>query len=122
MKIRPLDLALIAVALVATVFVSVRVYANRGDSLVVHVSGRDGEWAFGLASDREIPVAGPLGTTIVEIRGGKAAIESSPCPNKTCVLAGNIDKAGQWVACLPNQVFVRLEGGRNETTLDAATF
>jgi hypothetical protein len=122
MRPKPLDLLLIAVALAATVFVSAQVYTHGGGESVVDIRGKAGEWAFPLSHDREIRVEGPEGSTLVSIHGGIARIESSPCPNQTCVLAGGIDRPGQWLACLPNEVFVRIEGGKEGGGLDGATF
>jgi hypothetical protein len=63
-----------------------------------------------------------LGDTLVEIRGKAVFIEASPCRNKTCIAAGSIDKPGQWLACLPNEVFVSIEGRRADEGLDATAF
>ena len=50
--------------------------------------------------------------TIVGIEDGKVYVESC-CPNGTCS-AGKIEKSGQWIACLPNKVVIRLEGSKDE--------
>ena len=121
MRIRFFDVVVVAVALVATVFVSVAVLGGGGDHIIVRIDGQSGQWEYPLGQDRDIRIQGPLGTTIVHIEGGKAAITDSPCPNKTCILAGSIYRSGQWVACLPNKVFVRLVGGDSKG-LDAATY
>jgi hypothetical protein len=59
-------------------------------------------------------VKGPLGETVVVISGGKARVEDSPCPDKLCVHMPAISKPGQWIACLPNRVFVRVRGSSGE--------
>ncbi len=122
MRFRPLDILVVTVALAATVFVSSAVLGSRSGEISVRVSSPGGEWAYPLSTDREVDAKGPLGTTIVSIKAGRVSVETSPCPNQTCVLAGSIDRGGQWVACLPNQVFVRLEGGVRAEALDGATF
>ena len=48
--------------------------------------------------------------TIVVISGGKAFVEDSPCPDKLCVHMPAISKPGQWIACMPNRVFLRVRG------------
>jgi len=120
-RLKPLDLVVLAVALAATAFLSSRIYAAPGGDPVVRIGGSGGEWAYPLSQDRETAVEGPEGRTLVEIRGGRVAIEKSPCRNQTCVLAGAIDRPGQWLACLPNKVFVRIEGV-DRGGLDAATY
>lgn len=61
--------------------------------------------------DREFSIDGPLGTTVVEIRGGRARIVQSPCRRKLCIRAGWLDAAGDVAACVPNRVSVALLGG-----------
>jgi hypothetical protein len=84
--------------------------------------GKD-EWLYPLDASRDVEVPGPLGTTVVEIKDGNARVLDSPCPNKTCIAAGEISLNGQWLACLPNRVFVRIEGGPSDgDTVDAGVY
>lgn len=85
-----------------------------GEPRAVIADANGQEWIYPLDTDREVQIEGPLGITIVHIHEDGVSIESSPCPNQTCVAAGSIDRPGQWVACLPNQVFVRVEGGADD--------
>jgi len=48
-------------------------------------------------------------------------VEDSPCRDKICVLGGWISHSGEWLACLPNSVFVRVEGA-DTGPVDAQTF
>jgi hypothetical protein len=61
---------------------------------------------------------------VVEIRGGRARIVSSPCVNQTCVAAGAVHSPGQWTACLPNRVMVSISGSNSEAegAVDAASW
>jgi hypothetical protein len=67
---------------------------------------------------REIEVRGPLGTTKVRVGEGTAKIVSSPCPERICQKMGAISAPGDWVACIPNGVVLRIEA-RHE--LDGVT-
>jgi len=90
---------------------------------MVHITGESGEWMQPLDKTGEFEVPGPLGSTWVHIEGGSVSIESSPCPNQTCVAVGGISQANQWVACLPNEVFVSIEGSAgSEGVPDAAAY
>jgi len=123
MRLRPLDYAAVLGAIAAIALASVSAYSGRGGEGEVVVSGSSGEWIYPLGADRVIEVAGPLGTTLVEIHGKSVHITDSPCPNKTCVASGDISSNGQWIACLPNHVFVRVEGGsRGGGGVDAGAF
>jgi hypothetical protein len=122
LRIKALDLVIALAAAGAVAMSAVSAYGPGGGQASVVIKGRDGEWVYPLSSDREISVAGPLGDTHVGIRGKSARIEDSPCPNQTCVASGSIGRAGQWIACLPNQVLVRIEGGGEDDGVDASAY
>ncbi|GAB1484571.1 NusG domain II-containing protein [Treponema sp.] len=89
-------------------------------SVIIEANGQS--WVYPLDSTETIAVQGPLGDTLVEIHEGSAHVLSSPCQNQTCVAAGEIHEANQWIACLPNAVFVRIEGKSSEGDIDAGTW
>ncbi len=70
--------------------------------------------------DQVVDVDGPLGTSRVEIRGGKVRISASPCSNHLCILRGWVQTTGDSVVCLPNRVAVTVVGG--DPYYDAVTF
>jgi len=123
LRIKPLDLVIAIAAIAAIVLVSVRVYAASGTQLRAVIKGQGGEWVYPLDVDRRVEIPGPLGLTTVEIHGKAVHVTDSPCKNKTCIAAGDIVAAGQWVACLPNKVFVRIEDGEPDgRAVDAGAF
>jgi hypothetical protein len=75
---------------------------------------------YSLHEDRLIRVQGPLGTTVVRIKGGRATIASSPCPHGICMHMDEIGQDGGVLACVPNQVIVRSAKERTDG-LDAVT-
>lgn len=123
-SIRPkiLDIAIFLLSVIAVVFISISVYATQGNTLYVHISGATGEWIESLDKDQELQIPGPLGITYVHIENHSVRIEDSPCENKLCIAMGAISQANQWVACLPNKVFVRIESGAQKDEIDAAAF
>lgn len=62
-----------------------------------------------LRLDRVLAVPGPLGVTLVEIRGGRVRVKADPSPRQICVRQGWL-APGQAALCLPNRVSV--ERGR----------
>lgn len=122
MRLRPLDFVIIAASAAAVVLASLSAYTGRGGELRVVVQGESGEWIYPIDEDREIEVPGPLGLTRVHIEGKAVRIEDSPCPTKTCVASGAIAEADRWLACLPNQVFVRIEGQGASEGIDATVY
>ena len=119
--LKPWDFPIIALAITAIFFSAYAVYArpqsNTGDprDIRVLIQGAGLEWVFPLDAEETVVVQGPLGNTVVRIHANEAWVESSPCANQVCVAAGHIRKAGVWVACLPNSVFLLLEGNDEQS-------
>jgi hypothetical protein len=108
-----LDIAVILLALGMTGFSVFAVYLKPGGAARVVISGSVREWIFPLDADERVDVSGPLGNTVVRIRRRQAWVESSPCANQLCVSSGRISGHGVWAACLPNNVFLRIEGSND---------
>ncbi len=124
-RVRFLDIAIFALAAALVVGTSLLVLDRQSGTRYVQITGETGEWIAPLDKDAEYEIPGPLGITVVHIHNGTAAIEESPCKNKLCILSGAISEPNQWVACLPNKVFVRIMssgGSKDEGGVDASTF
>lgn len=63
-------------------------------------------------------VQGSIGRALVELDGNRVRMREAPCPDRTCILQGWIERPGESVICLPNLVEIRIEGGSG---LDAVT-
>jgi hypothetical protein len=122
MLLKPLDIPVIILATALTVIIGLKAYDRGINSLSVVVKGPDKTWIFPLEADERVSVTGSIGETLIEIRKGCAAIVSSPCNGQTCVAAGEINKNGQWAACLPNRVFILIEGAADTDAIDAASW
>ncbi len=91
----------------------------------VHVTTDSGTWIYDLSVDTVVDFEGPIGITTMEIAGGKVHVDYSDCRNQVCVLAGEIESAGEWIACLPNNVFIVIQGNTDvagEGEVDDASF
>jgi hypothetical protein len=73
---------------------------------------------FNLSQDTSLLIEGPIGRTRLEIEDGYAWIAEAPCPDQLCRRMGRISQPGEVLICLPNQIFVYIEG---EGELDAIT-
>jgi hypothetical protein len=124
LHVRWLDIVIFGLAVALVLGTSLLVLNRHSGTSYVHITGESGEWIAPLNKEATYEVPGPLGITVVHIHDGKVAIEVSPCRNKICVLSGAISSPGQWVACLPNQVFVRITSGESddEGGVDAGVF
>jgi hypothetical protein len=111
--LRPLDWAAAALSLAVFALSLVLTAAGGGRESVVVIEGPGSAWAYPLKANTDVDVPGPLGVTRVHVRGGSAWISDSPCSGKVCVASGHVARPGSWIACLPNRVFVRIEGREN---------
>ena len=59
-----------------------------------------------LSEDGEIRVPGPLGESLVMIRGGRVSMAWSPCQNKLCMHMGEAGGQGESIVCIPNRVSI----------------
>jgi hypothetical protein len=108
--VRTLDVVIMALGLGLTGFSGFAAYVRPQNAAQVLIQGPSRKWLFPLDADETVAVPGPLGDTVVRVRAGRAWVESSPCNNQTCVAGGHIHRPGQWAACLPNNIFLMIEG------------
>lgn len=103
------------------VVVSVSAYSGGGtaESVIIEASG--GTYVYMLDTDQTIEIPGPLGNTIVRIVDSEVFVEDSPCRDKLCILAAPLHKAGEWNACMPNKIFIRIPESKQQE-LDSLSF
>ena len=98
--------------LAACVPVSHRLGAPSDAAHVLLVRGDSGgERVLDARRDADVEVQGPLGRTLVRLRGGEAWIESAPCRNRLCQRMGRVRGPGRSLVCVPNRVLVRFASG-----------
>ncbi|MFP3959892.1 MAG: NusG domain II-containing protein [Spirochaetaceae bacterium] len=119
----PGDLAAAATAVAVLVVLFVAVYAREpGTATHVTVQAAEGEHLYSLEESRTVTFDGPIGETIVRIDDGEVWVEKDPGPLQICVKKGRISRPDEWLACLPNEVFIRIAGSRSEDGPDAEAF
>ncbi|MCR4779113.1 MAG: NusG domain II-containing protein [Lachnospiraceae bacterium] len=83
--------------------------AKKGSEVVVSVFGR--EYArFPLNENREFPISYLNNLNLLVIEDGYAYIKEASCPDGLCVHQGKINKSGEIIVCLPNEVVITVEG------------
>jgi hypothetical protein len=122
LPLKPFDILAILVSALLVSGAGYKAYKKPKSTPHITVYGSSGTWVYPLDAEETIEVPGPLGTTVVRIHEHEAWVEDSPCDNKTCVAAGHIGANGQWVACLPNNVFLALEADNETGTVDTAAW
>ena len=108
--VRPGDVGVLLAAGALVVGLAVHAWNGpRGDTVVVRAAGRVVE-TVPLSTPRQLAVAGPLGTTRIEIEAGRARVSHDPSPRQICVRQGWLEHTGQVALCLPNEVSVEIAG------------
>ena len=83
-----------------------------GERVVISAPG--GETVAPLGEDAELVVAGALGEVVVRIEDGRVRVTESGCPDQTCVNSRALGSPSGVIACVPNRVIVRVEGGEDD--------
>ncbi len=90
-----------------------------GNQVEILVNGKP--WAnHDLFSNTQIAVPGKLGLSTIIIDDGKIRFVASPCNGKQCVHQGWLKYGGEFAACLPNRISVRIIG--NDPRFDTINF
>jgi hypothetical protein len=118
--VKRVDLLLVACAVALTIASGVFAAGGRGGEPTLIVESPQGKWVYRMGTAREVGIPGSLGVSRIRIAEGGAVFVESPCTNKLCVAHGPLRRAGEWNACLPNRVMVRVEGDAGG--LDAVAF
>ena len=109
-SIRIGDILLALLSLSAIIWISVGIYSDRGRASEVQIRTDEALYVYDLLTDASIVIPGPLGDTHIEIHDAHVHVSESPCKSKICIAAGEISKTGEWIICLPNRVFITIEG------------
>ncbi len=108
--LKVLDLPIILLSLAVLLASILLVKQGKGAEKLLVIGSPEGEFVYPLSKDAVYKIQGALGISEIVISGGKARFLDSPCPSKTCVMTGELSEPGQWAACLPNEIFIRVEG------------
>lgn len=107
---KPFDFLFFAfslVAIFAAFFALKNVNQGKNARLVIDANGN--EFIYPLDEDKTFEIDGKIGISVIRIENGKAFFENSPCPNKICVQMPAVKEENDWAACMPNEVFIRIE-------------
>ncbi|NQT60911.1 MAG: NusG domain II-containing protein [Bacteroidetes bacterium] len=109
--IKPADVVIILISALLILFLFIQTYSQPQNSAELLIRVDEESWRFTPAEDRVLLIPGPLGDTEIHIHDGEVFVKDSPCNSKICIAAGKIRRQGQWIVCLPNHVFISIEGG-----------
>lgn len=108
--LKPFDFLFLALSLSAAVFsiILIKNGTSEKEARLV-ITADNSEYIYPLNKDRSIEIEGDTGISIIEIKDGKAFFKDSPCPNKLCVEMSAVKETNDWAACMPNNVFIRID-------------
>lgn len=98
----------------AIVVISIRVYSFDGQPVAVNIQSESGLSIYPLNQTQHLEIEGPQGITVIEIAEKQVRVISSPCRDKLCITKGVLKNNGDWTACMPNRIYVGIEGGKEE--------
>lgn len=116
------DYLALAVSVAVTVLSLFSALSFNGASLEVHIESDGKEWIYPLDGENALLFTGPVGETQVLIEEGHVLVPHSDCKEKICVQSGSIDGPGEWIACMPNRVFISIRGKTEEGGLDGESY
>lgn len=119
-KIKPLDIIIFLIFAAITIFSFISIKNKSEAKPMLIITAEKTNYIYPMDKDATYKVEGFLGTSVIEVKDGQAFFVDSPCPNKNCVHAGHISTNGEWNACLPNNVFIRIL--QEESDIDASAF
>jgi len=122
MKWKALDWLLLCICLAITLFSFWWVQSRQEGTRTLYIKTQEGEWYYSLDDDKDLHFHGPLGDTTIEIHQGNVKVLDSPCRNKICINASPLNEIGDWNACLPNQIFLSIQGQAKTGGLDDQTY
>ena len=63
-----------------------------------------------LYQEQTLDIVGKLGTSVISVNNGRIRFINSPCTTKQCIHQGWLSHAGEFAACLPNEVSISIAG------------
>ena len=96
--------------------------SKKSHSSILIVSTPTEEYIYQLEKDEILSFTGKEGESLIQIADKTASFIESPCKNKTCIASGTIKENGQWAACLPNGVFIRIDSQQTDSDIDITSF
>jgi len=82
--------------------------AEEGARVLIRAAGKTQSHA--LSATRVFSVAGPLGESRIEIAQQGVRVVNSPCRHQVCVRRGWVERRGDVVVCLPNELVLIVDG------------
>lgn len=93
---------------------------NIGTITIVEVSGKPVQ-ELRLGHESYATVQGALGSVLIGIDSAGVRILDSRCPHGLCKRMGPIRRSGDWIACIPNKLVIRIKGSSHVDAITPGT-
>ena len=121
-RLKPFDIVFVLIFLIVIFLSFFNLFSKKNEKAAeVFVQTPSEKFIYSLSKDGIYKFKGLLGESSIQVESGKAKFIDSPCENKNCIQSGEISTHGQWAACLPNGIFINIEGKSKENGFDAVS-
>ena len=117
-RLKLFDFLVLALSLCAAAAAGFGAFSRSQGTPYVIIETPKNTWIYALSENTTVTIEGTIGITEVHIQDSFVFFAESACAGKTCTQTPPISKAGQWIACMPNQVFARISA-QTDTQNDA---
>lgn len=121
-RLKPFDIVFVLIFLIVIFLSFFNLFSKKNEKAAeLFVQTPSEKFIYSLSKDGIYKFKGLLGESSIQVESGKAKFIDSPCENKNCIQSGEISTHGQWAACLPNGIFINIEGKSKESGFDAVS-
>lgn len=106
-KIKNDAILICSILIIAVVGLLVYLSLAPKNNLAVYIYN-DKELVEVIAIDEQKEIV--INEVVIIIENSEVYVTSSPCSDQVCVHQGKIKSAGQTITCLPQRVFIQIEG------------
>lgn len=108
---KPADVIFVVLSLAAITFSFFQLKNNGNSEARLIITSPDREFVYPMNENTELQIEGEIGISIIKIQDNRAFFVDSPCPNHVCTDTPALRFNNDWAACMPNGIFIRIEGG-----------
>ena len=104
--LKPFDYGVFILAALAFLATMLLTFHSRGGEELIYITTQDQQYIYNTTDSVMLTLNGPVGETDILIQDGTVRVVRSPGKEQLCVNKGTISRSGEWLICLPNQIFV----------------
>ncbi len=108
MWLRPADAVIVLLAVLAVGLLARALWQPSEPPQWVEIRTPTTTTKLDLTMDTEAIFPGTLGPSVILVEEGRARFSSSPCRNRVCIVSGWLRRTGDFAACIPNGVSIRI--------------